>query len=206
MNQAPDDTPAALVAAARALFARHGYAGASIRAITREAHANLGAVTYHFGTKARLYEAVLESVTDPLRERVRAAADGAPTPVEGILAVVRAFFDHLAIHPDMPALLLHDLALDRAVPAPVRRTMEDVSGTVARLVASGQRDHSIVAGQPLLLTVSLVAQPVYFALVRSRLRSIFDIDTGDSAVRDRVRQHILDFVRRGLAPNGRTEP
>lgn len=205
MNQRPE-TAAALLTAARALFARRGYAGTSIRAITRQAHANLGAVTYHFGTKEKLYEAVLESVTAPLRQRVQAAADSAPAPLEGVVAVIGAFFDHLALHPDMPALLTHDLALDRPVPGPVRRTMEVVSETLARLVGAGQRAGRIVDGPPLLLTVSLLAQPIYFSLMRPRLRAVFGMDSGDPAVRDEIRAHIAEFVRHALAPSGRSEP
>ncbi|RZA13604.1 MAG: TetR/AcrR family transcriptional regulator, partial [Lysobacteraceae bacterium] len=47
---ASTDTPALLLDTAEELFARRGYNGASIRDITAAAGANLGAVTYHFGT------------------------------------------------------------------------------------------------------------------------------------------------------------
>jgi len=55
-------TRAALMVAARTVFARNGFDGASVRMITAEADVNLGAVTYHFGSKRGLYEAVLEAV------------------------------------------------------------------------------------------------------------------------------------------------
>jgi AcrR family transcriptional regulator len=203
MNESAD-TRSALLATARTLFARHGYDGTSIRAITAQAHANLGAVTYHFGTKQRLYEAVLESITEPLRARVQAAASSAPSPLEAILAVTRAFSEHLAQHPELPALVLHDLALQRPVPGSVRRTMEEISALVSRLVAAGQRERSIVPGHPILLTASLVAQPFYFSLMRQRLREVFELDAADPEVRQRIQDHVLEFVRRGVATPGRT--
>ena len=44
-----------LIEAARQQFARVGFDAASVRDITARAHANLGAITYHFGSKEALY-------------------------------------------------------------------------------------------------------------------------------------------------------
>ena len=202
MNE-PRDTSSALLEAARELFAAGGYEGTSIRAITARAQANLGAVTYHFGTKERLYEAVLEEVTGPLVARLRQAAGTGPSPLDGIEAVVRAFFEHRAEHPDWPSLMIHELALDRSLPRPVRRTMHDVFDIVSSLVRAGQRNGSIVPGDPWLLTFSVVSQPIYFALVQPRLRDAFGLDARSRAARTRIADHIVHSVRRSLALSGR---
>jgi AcrR family transcriptional regulator len=78
--------------AAERLFATHGFAGTSLRAVTRGAGVNLAAVHYHFGSKERLLHAVLHRVVDPVNgERLARltqaesdAGDGAPS-VEAIL-------------------------------------------------------------------------------------------------------------------------
>ncbi|HUP51685.1 MAG TPA: helix-turn-helix domain-containing protein, partial [Longimicrobiales bacterium] len=82
-----DATRADLLAAARRLFAQRGFDGTSVRAITREAGANLGAVTYHFGSKRALYAAVLEQGLRPIAQRVRAAAASEGTAMERMLRV-----------------------------------------------------------------------------------------------------------------------
>src|SRR5262245_38883527 len=48
-----------IVAAAERLFAEHGVAGTSVRAITEQAQVNVAAVNYHFGTKENLVRAVI---------------------------------------------------------------------------------------------------------------------------------------------------
>ncbi len=48
-----------LIDVAEELFAMHGYNGTSVRDITSKADVNLGAVTYHFGTKENLLKAIL---------------------------------------------------------------------------------------------------------------------------------------------------
>ena len=81
-----------------------------MRAITREGGANLGAVTYHFGSKRELYAAVLEQGLRPLAARVHAVAQAEGTGLERMLGVVKAYFDHLAENPDLPHLLLQEIA------------------------------------------------------------------------------------------------
>jgi len=60
------DTRQALIAAAAEAFAEQGFEAASLRAITRQAGANLAAVNYHFGSKEGLIEAVLTAVIAPI--------------------------------------------------------------------------------------------------------------------------------------------
>nr|WP_246325244.1 TetR family transcriptional regulator [Dissulfurirhabdus thermomarina] len=62
--------------AAERLFARDGYHGTSLRAITGAAGVNLAAVNYHFGSKEALMVAVLERRLVPLnRARSRGVAE-----------------------------------------------------------------------------------------------------------------------------------
>lgn len=87
------DTKTALLDAAESLFAELGIAGASMRAITRQAGANLAAVHYHFGSKEGLVKAVFQRRLGPLnRERIerldRLTEGGLEPTVE---AIVEAF-------------------------------------------------------------------------------------------------------------------
>jgi len=52
--------------AAEDLFAQHGVAGTSLRALTAEAGVNLAAVHYHFGSKDALLDAVVERRAEPI--------------------------------------------------------------------------------------------------------------------------------------------
>lgn len=65
--------------AAIELFAEQGYDAVSVRAVTKKARANLGAVGYHFGSKESLFEESLRSVTRPLNNRRLGALDALET-------------------------------------------------------------------------------------------------------------------------------
>jgi AcrR family transcriptional regulator len=193
-------TPSDLVAAARRLFAARGFDGASVRAITSEANANLGAVTYHFGSKAALYEAVLEATLVPFAERVEAAAATPGTALDRIVEVVKAYFEHLGEHQDMPRLLLQEIAAGKHPPRVVVENISRVKGTLERLCSEGVDDGTVRQGHPTLTALSIVSQPVYLSLIAPLIRTIGGIDFADPETRARTVEHVTDFVRRGLEP------
>lgn len=72
-EQSASHTRDRVLDAAERLFAERGLDAVSVRDITREAGANLGAINYHFGTKDNLIRAVLERRIAPVSaERLRA--------------------------------------------------------------------------------------------------------------------------------------
>jgi len=193
-----NETRRQLLHAARRQFARRGYDGASIRAITRAARANVGAVTYHFGSKQKLYLEVLRGVTQPLQERIQAAAATGGAPLERIERILRAFFAHVAQEPDMPALMLRELALERPIPPPVRTAMGGVFAALGACLEAGQRDGSIVSGEARHLAIGIVAQPIYTALAQRPLREVLGLTLQDPAARARLVDDAARFVRRAL--------
>jgi AcrR family transcriptional regulator len=77
---------------AQALFAEHGYAAASTRAIAHAAGVNLAQLHYHFGAKRELFKAAYhrgaEQVTEARRRALaeaRAQHGAAPIPLEALV-------------------------------------------------------------------------------------------------------------------------
>ena len=192
-------TRLALLAAARRQFARRGYDGASIRAITREARANLGSVTYHFGSKHALYHAVLDQVLSPLADRILTAVAVDGTALDRSERALRALFQHLAENPDMPQLMLQEIASGKTPPEPVARVLGAISGRLAHLMREGQADGDVRAGEPILLALSLIYQPVHLTLVQRMGKQVLGLDQSDPATRARVVEHAAAFARAGLA-------
>lgn len=63
---ANDNTKGCLVKAAQKLFAKMGFAGASVKQIADTAGVNVSLVSYHFGGKEGLYKACLENEIEDL--------------------------------------------------------------------------------------------------------------------------------------------
>jgi AcrR family transcriptional regulator len=160
------DTRQRLLTAARGLFAAQGYEGTSVRDITGAAQANLGAVTYHFGSKQALYEAVISSFVDPMRDRVDKATAAPGTALDRIELVVRALMEHFDKYPEQPAIMLHELARQNVLPRPVQDWISYGVTTLAGLIAEGQAEGVIIAGPPLPMVMSVIAQPFFFAITK----------------------------------------
>ncbi len=189
------DTATRLRTAGRRIFARQGYEGASLRAITREARANLGAVTYHFGSKEGLYEAVVDSALAPLRNRVTEAASVPGTPLQRIEGVVRAFFAHLNENPGMPNFLLQQVTSRVEPIAPVLQTMQHGIGTLSTLLREGQKDGSILESDMLPTVIGIIALPVHLTLVGQLLSRASGFPRVSAS---QAEEHAIQFVGRAL--------
>lgn len=81
-----------ILGVAETLFARHGFAGASLRQVTAAAKVNLAAVNYHFGSKESLIEEVFRRRLDELnRHRLAALAAVDANPDRQLEDVLDAF-------------------------------------------------------------------------------------------------------------------
>ena len=86
-------TRAALVTAARDLFAERGFAGTATEEIVQRANVTRGALYHHFTGKDDLFRAVFEALEAEIADRVIQAAAHARDPVEQITAGLDAFLD-----------------------------------------------------------------------------------------------------------------
>lgn len=194
-----------LIEAARQQFARVGFDAASVRDITARAHANLGAITYHFGSKEALYYAVVERFAVPIADRIAAIAEEPGRPLDRLAKAVRAFLEHIWSHPEMPRLMMRELASDRPLAPPVAQVIRRNVGSFSRMVAEGQADGSIHAGPPQLLAMSIAGQPLFLALAGRAIKEAIGTDPHDPAVRERIADYVVSNMRRALA-NTPTSP
>jgi AcrR family transcriptional regulator len=99
----------ALVAAARPLFAAHGFAEVSTDAIAAAAGVTRGALYHQFADKAALFEAVLAAVEADIAQRLADAAAAAriSDPVEVLRHAVRTWLD-ICVEPEILRIALID--------------------------------------------------------------------------------------------------
>lgn len=85
-----------ILAAARLLFAEHGYAATTTGQIAEAAGVTVGALFHHFDGKAGLFRTVFGQIEDELEAAIRKAAEkagGAAMGVETFLAGFRAYLE-----------------------------------------------------------------------------------------------------------------
>ncbi|MDE3126844.1 MAG: TetR/AcrR family transcriptional regulator [Gemmatimonadota bacterium] len=188
-----------ILAAARDLFTQRGFEAVSVRDIVARARVNLGAVTYHFGSKEALYHAALSSMADPFAALVAQIATRPGAPLDRLDAVVRGALAHLLDNPGPPAILLRELASDRPLPPPIANLMRRNLGAVATIIAEGQRDGSIRQGDPALLAVTVMSQPFFVRAARRVVTVALGADSSDPDQQARITDHVAESVRRSVA-------
>jgi len=111
------ETVQRLLDTAERLFGEHGYDGVGMRMLAAEAKVNLGAATYHFGSKEALYiETFMRRFRPTNVERLRllhaaeTKAKGAPLTVETIIdCMIRPPYQLGLTHPNFNTLLARSL-------------------------------------------------------------------------------------------------
>ena len=102
-------TREALVAAARPLFAAHGFADVPTDAIVAAAGVTRGALYHQFADKTALFDAVMEAVEADIARRLadEVAAAGVSDPVEALRHAVRTWLD-ICVEPEIHRIALID--------------------------------------------------------------------------------------------------
>jgi AcrR family transcriptional regulator len=200
MNQT---TPTRLISVATRLFADHGFDGTSVRDIIRAADANLGAITYHFGSKQALYEAVVQTAFAPVTDRLaEPAARGAggrhQSGLDRVEAIMRLLFAHISANPHLQLLILRQIVQSGALVCPAKQTLGLILGEVTRAIRDGQADGSIREGDAVQMAVSVMSQPAYFGLIRRLLPERLSDGRENSVTTEELTEHAVRFVRAGL--------
>src|SRR5215472_11401403 len=119
-SQHVEATRRAVLASARSLFGRQGYAQTSVDEIAAAARVTKGAVYHHFASKEALFRAVYEEVEAEAQARAAAVVDPKGSPVEQIVTRVDAYLD-AALDEEIRRITLIDgpavIGLDPDTPA-----------------------------------------------------------------------------------------
>ena len=94
-----------LLRAATAVFAQHGLGGGRVKRIASAAKSNERMIYYYFGSKERLFIAVLENVYRQMWEAENALHLDRSSPIDAIKAMSDFTLDHYLSHPEMLTIL-----------------------------------------------------------------------------------------------------
>ena len=93
MSDVRKKTKRRLLAAARGVFAEHGYEAATVQMIVAASQANIAAGSYHFGSKANLYAAVVAAEMEEAMKRMPRLRDAEDDPERQLRKFIGWFFE-----------------------------------------------------------------------------------------------------------------
>ncbi|WP_127523408.1 TetR/AcrR family transcriptional regulator [Mesorhizobium sp. Z1-4] len=191
-------TSEALLNAAIAEFAEHGFAGGRVDRIADSAGVNKQLVYHYFGNKDELYQAALEKIYTDIRSKEGELHLADLPPRAAMETLVGFSFDYLAEHPEFIALIGDENRLDARhlkqftgiveLHSPLIQLIEQ---TMKRGAEEGIFDDRFGSVD---LYLSIAGLCFFFFANQNTLSVIFNQKMTSGAQVARRRQHVVDFV------------
>ncbi len=196
--KAPEANRASIVAAAIDEFAARGFKGASMDAIAARTHTTRALINYYFGSKEKVYLAVLEHVYAEIREAENLLDLDHLKPVEAIRRIVEFTFEYYLGHEGFVRLVVaENQARGRHLKkSKAMRTLNrPVIETLGRVIARGQADGSFRRDvDPVEIHKAIAALGMFNVTNQFTFGAIFQRDMGRKGDVDGRRKLVADMI------------
>jgi hypothetical protein len=101
--------------------------------------------------------------------------------------------------PEFQQLVLQEVLLGRMLPGAAAETLWSIKAALTELLREGQAEGVIRHGDPWIMALGIISQPVHFSLMASLLRALTELDLYEPSTRERVVEQAVGFVLEGIA-------
>ena len=119
------DARLVLLQTAARLFAEHGFEAVSTRMLAKEANVNMAMIGYYFGSKEKLFEAIIDEYIPKTREALLNIVQQNITSWEKFSMAMEVFVDKMFSNNTFSKLIYRELSLQQR-PVHSERIMEAV--------------------------------------------------------------------------------
>ncbi len=191
-----------ILAAATAVFAEVGFAGARVDEIAERAGVNKAMLYYHVGNKRALYEEVLRMVLAHVREVLDRVMASSSDPIERLRGIAREIASFAESNPDLPAILFREVATGgKNLEEDLLRELSGVFTEIRGVYQQGMGSGAFRATDPLLAHFVFVGS-LFFLVgskpLRGRLRSMTGAAPAAEETPDSLAAHFTDLLLDGL--------
>jgi AcrR family transcriptional regulator len=202
--KAPEANRARILAAATAEFASRGYKGASMDAIASRTDTTRALINYYFGSKERLYLAVLERVYGDIRDAERELDLEHLLPVEAIRSIVEFTYNYYVEHENFVRIVVAENQAKgrhmKRFPAlrTVNRPIVDMLGAV---IARGQADGTFrLDADPIDVHMAIAALGMFNVTNQYTFGALFQRSMGAKGDVSQRRRMVANIVLSWLRP------
>jgi AcrR family transcriptional regulator len=206
--KAPEANRARILQAAIDEFAARGFKGASMDAIAARTHTTRALINYYFGSKEKLYIAVLEQLYAEIREaEAKLDLDHLP-PAEAVRRIVEFTYNYYLEHEGFVRLVVaENQARGRHLrKSKTMRTLNrPIIDRLARVIARGQAEGLFREDlDPVEVHKSIAALGMFNVTNQYTFGAIFQRDMGAKGDVSRRRAMVADVILSYLTRGGRS--
>lgn len=191
-------TRADLLSAATAAFAESGYAGTTIDDIVEKTQATKRMIYYYFGSKEKLYLAVLENAYRGIREAEQSQEVGDLPPIQAVRRIAELTYDHHLDHTEFIRLVsIENINHGRFIRSldSLRDLNRPALGLLEKVLARGRETDCLRADVDALDVHLLISSYCFFQVSNQHTFGyLFDRDLVAESERDHNRALIGDVV------------
>ena len=190
---------------AETLFAEHGYEGTSVRLLAKNSAVNIAMISYYFGSKEKLFEALVEYRASSLKDKLKSVGKETDNPVKIIEQVVDLIVDRIFSNPDFHRLLHREISLEQR--SKMASNIVDVLMQnfieVKKIIRKGikKRIFRDVDIEMLLCSIfSTASQVAQSSLLTKKMLELDDKknSSGKKEVRNRTKNYLKDLLKNYL--------
>ena len=186
MNMEYNEKQLAIISTTEKLFSVNGFDGTSVRDIANEAAVNVAMISYYFGSKEKLMEAVFEQKSNSIRIKVENLLQNKDiNHLEKINVLIDDYVDKFISQQEFHKIMLREQLIEKGTPLAglihdlKKRNLE----SVMKIIQEGQKSGEFKKGidVPLMMatlvgTVSQLITSQYFYRQAHNLEELTDVE------------------------------
>ena len=148
-----------ILAVAEQLFATHGYDGTSVRDIAEASDVNVAMISYYFGSKEKLMQAVFQRRTESLSEKIEALLkDDSLAPFQKLEFVIEDYIDRIVEKQKFFKLMVNEQSMgnNETITCMIRDMKMKNSLLLEKLIKDGQDKKVFRKGIDVILLINTV--------------------------------------------------
>ena len=191
------------------LFAEKGFEGTSIRDLAARADVNIAMVNYYFGSKDKLFEAIVEQKSSYMRSRIEELEnDKSISEIDKIDVIIEGYVDRFLSQPDFHKVLQQEMLVSQREEMHGRIIAIFAHNTrnVMTIIEKGIRKKIFKKVDPQLTFASIIGTINQVLLSRNLCNVLMEKDGKfnpytDENFRKRLKTHIKQMIHAYLLDN-----
>lgn len=192
-----NDKQIQILQVAEKLFAEKGFDGTSIRDISKKAEINVAMVSYYFGSKEKLLEAIMLYGTNDLKVKLENLFEEELSPLEKIDKYINLYVQKINSNKEMYKILHFEISSNK-------RTMDLQSfievkkgnlATLTKIIEEGQSQNIFKKDiQIPLLTTTIIGTFIHFQNNKIFYKEILELDT-EEKFDNYIKTDLINYIK-----------
>lgn len=198
-----------IIAVAIELFAEKGFEGTSIRELAAKADVNVAMVNYYFGSKDKLFEAIIEKKATHMKGKLEELlANNSLSEIEKMDIIVESYVDRILSQPNYHRLIHQELLVKQriALHDNIAKIFSGNTMMVKSIIEGGIKKKVFKKVDPEMTMASIIGTINQVMLSKSMCLMLIDKDESfdpytDKAFRKRLETHLKQMIHAYLLNN-----